>query len=95
MTDNARKIVDFLKENHGMKITAQETAKELNVTINAVTGTMNGSIKKGLAFRDVETSTDSEGKPVETKYIGLTDEGMAFDYDAEPEKKSKKAKVEE
>lgn len=91
MTDNARKIVNFMKENYGTDMTAQEIAKELGLTINAVTGTVNGLVKKDLGFRNEVTTNDSEGKAVTIKYVGLTEAGKDFDFDAEPEKKAKKA----
>lgn len=90
MTENSRKVFDFLKEHNGVKVTAQEIAKELDVTINAVTGSVNGLVKKNYAVREEVSSQSAEGKPVITKYISLTDAGMAYDPDAEVEKKGDK-----
>lgn len=83
MTQNSKMVFNFLKEHNGVKVTAQEVAKELGITINAVTGSVNGLVKKNYAVREEVSSQTAEGKPVITKYISLTDAGMAFDPDAE------------
>ena len=88
MTENSRKVFDFLKANNNVQITGQEIAKELDVTINAVTGSVNGLVKKGFAVREEVTATDDAGKPKITKYIKLTDAGMAHDPDAVEEAKA-------
>lgn len=89
MTDNSRKVFEFLKENHGIKMTGQEVAQKLGVTINAVTGSVNGLVKKKYAERIEEVQKDENGKDTVVKYITLTEAGMAFDPDAVVEKQSK------
>ena len=86
MTENSKRVFNFLKKHHGVKVTAQEIAKELDITINAVTGSVNGLTKKKYAVREEVSSQNADGKPVITKYISLTDEGLAFDPDAEESK---------
>lgn len=81
MTENSRKVFDFLKEN-GKEFTAQEISVALGISVNAVTGSVNGLVRKGRAIRREETKTDAEGKAKVIKYISLTDEGKAFDPDA-------------
>ena len=61
MTDNSRKVFDFLKEHHGAKMTAQELAKELDVTISAVTGSVNGLVMMGFAFGEEVSSEYADG----------------------------------
>ena len=87
MTENSRKVFDFLKEHAGVQVTAREIAKELGITINAVTGSVNGLVKKKYAVREEVSSQSAEGKAVVTKYISLTEAGLAFDPDAVEEKK--------
>lgn len=87
MTENSKRVFNFLKEHHGVKVTAQEIAKELDITINAVTGSVNGLTKKKYAVREEVSSQNADGKPVITKYISLTDEGLAFDPDDTEESK--------
>lgn len=84
MTENSRKIFDFLKEND-KEFTAQAIAAALGVSVNAVTGSVNALVKKGRAIRREETTTDADGKAKVIKYISLTTEGKAFDPDAPTE----------
>lgn len=90
MTENSKRVFTMLKDNHGMDITAQEIAKELNVPLSAVTGSVNGLTRKGLAVRtEVQKGEDEKGKPIIVKYVSLTEAGMA--YDPEAEEAAKKA----
>ena len=86
MTDNARKVFDYLKTNYGTDITAQAMAKDLGISINAVTGSVNGLCRdtKHPAYavrKEVEVAGE-DGKASTIKYISLTDEGLAFNPDA-------------
>lgn len=91
MTENSRKIFDFLKANYGEELTGNDIKDALGVSISAVTGTVNGLVKKGYAVRNEVTITGADKKPAIVKYITLTEAGLDFDPDAEVEKKSKKA----
>ena len=82
MTENSRKVFDFLKENN-KEFTAQEISAALGISVNAVTGSVNGMVKKGRAVRREETATGADGKALVIKHISLTDEGRAYDPDAE------------
>lgn len=84
MTENSRKIFDFLKEND-KEFTAQQISASLGVSVNSVTGTVNALVKKGRAIRREETTQTEDGKSKITKFISLTAEGKAFDPDAEVE----------
>lgn len=88
MTENSRKVFDYLKAHYGEKLTGKDIASALGVSLNAVTGSVNGlaNTKKHAAYavRTEVTVEDAEGKPTTVKYISLTEEGMAFDPDATP-----------
>ena len=86
MTENSRKVFDFLKEND-KEFTAQEISAALGISVAAVTGSVNGMVKNGRAIRREETSTAEDGKGKIVKYISLTAEGKAFDPDAVVEDK--------
>lgn len=91
MTENSKNVFHFLHDNAGLNITAQEIAQKLGITISAVTGSVNGLVKKGYAVRTEDTVTADDGKTAVVKYISLTDEGMAFDPEkAEAEEKARK-----
>lgn len=83
MTDNARKVFDLLKSAYPTEMTGAEIAAGAGVSIQAVTGTVNGLVKKGLAVRSEYPAEEEGKKPV--KKIVLTDAGVDFDPDAETE----------
>lgn len=82
MTQNAKLVLDYLKKNYGKDVTAQEMAADLGISINAVTGSVNGLCKDtkhpAYAVRKEVEVTKEDGKTGVVKYISLTDEGLAF-----------------
>ena len=87
MTDNSRRVFNFLHDNYGTKLTNKDIADALGVSGPTVVGSVTGLCKKGYAVRTEEHVAGADGKEVVVKYISLTEDGMAFDPDAEPEKK--------
>ena len=86
MTENSRKVFDFLKEND-KEFTAQEISAALGISVAAVTGSVNGMVKNGRAVRREDSTVTEDGKTKIIKYISLTAEGKAFDPDAVVEDK--------
>lgn len=82
MTENSKRVLNYLKEHAGEDLTANQIAEALDIKIAAVTGSVNGLVKKDRAIR-TEAVVEKDGKEVKVKYISLTDEGLAFDPDAE------------
>ena len=82
MSENSKKVFEFLKDNHGQKMVNADIATALSVSAPTVVGSVNGLVKKGLAVRTPVEVTGGDGKTVTIKYIALTDEGLAFDPDA-------------
>lgn len=85
MTDNSRKVFEALKAHYGDKITHQQLVAELGVSSAAVSGSVNGLVKKGYAVRNEEVEMGEDGKETVVKYITLTEDGFAFDPDAKAE----------
>ena len=89
MTVNSRMVFDYLKENYGKQLTAQDIARALDISVSAVTGSVNGLAREtkhpAYAVRTPFESTDAEGKAITIKYISLTEAGLAFDPDAKVE----------
>lgn len=83
MTENSRKVLDFLKAaGPGVKFTTKQVQTSLNFEkAGSVTGSVTGLVKKGYAVRFSEPGEDGK----EIKYFALTEEGMAFDPDADVE----------
>lgn len=85
MTDNAKKILGFLKENFGTRFTKQDIQAQLGFEkLATVTGTVTALVKKGRASETTETVT-ADGKAKEVKYVTLTPAGLNYDPDAEEE----------
>lgn len=82
MTPNARRILDYMKQNFGSEMTKQDIAATLGLSVSAVVGTTNSLLKKGYATERQEVSLDEKGKEKTIKYVTLTEEGNDFDPDA-------------
>ena len=85
MTENSRKVFDYLRAHYGEKVTAQDVAAALGVSLSAVTGSVNGlaSTKKHPAYA-IRTEAEipaEDGKTAKVKYVSLTEEVLAFDLD--------------
>lgn len=89
MKETSRAVLAFLQKHaEGNDLEGKVIAEALGFSGPVVTGSVNGLVKKGFAYREevINTVTTDKGeKEVKTKYIRLTDEGMAFDPDAEVE----------
>lgn len=94
MTENSRKVLETLKGSYaeGKEWITAELATAAGVSAAAVTGSVTGMCKKGLAERIEGTVTTKVVKDgVETnvekavKFIKLTEAGYEFDPDAEVE----------
>ena len=83
MTENSRKVLEFLQGNaENSDLTAKDVAEALGITVPAVTGSVNGLVKKGYAFREeAVVGTTEKGKDIVVKYIRLTEDGLSFDPD--------------
>lgn len=93
ITPNSELTLNFLKKNFGKEFTKQEIAEALNISIPAVTGSINGLVKKGYVTErleevEVEPATDTRKAKVKTiRHETLTEAGLAYDPVAEEEAK--------
>lgn len=81
MKEGTRAIWDYIVAHDGEDFTAQNIADALGVGVKSVNGSVTSFQKKGYTIREVVAVTGGT-----VKYIRLTDEGKAFDPDAEPVK---------
>ena len=98
---NSEKVLNYLKAHYGTEMTKQQIADALDITVPAVTGTINALIKKGYA---VTTREDKEilSEATETrkeqsrmiKYHMLTEAGLAYDPVAEEAAKAEQKAAE-
>lgn len=83
MSDNSKKVLNYMKEINGADVTAADVAAALGLEKRQVDGIFTSAIqRKGYGVRipaEVELD-DGSHKPV--KFLKLTDAGMAFDPDA-------------
>lgn len=78
ISENAKVVLSYLKENYGVNTTAAEVGEATGFTLKTIVGIVNGLVKRGLAERLV---VEGVGK----KVIQATKEGLSFDPDAETE----------
>ena len=81
MKEGTRAIWDYIVAHDGEDMTAQTNADALGVNVKSVNGSVTSFQKKGHTIREEVAVTGGK-----VKYIRLTDEGRAFDPDAEPVK---------
>lgn len=81
MKEGTRQIWDYIVAHDGEDFTAQDIANALGVNVKSVNGSVTSFQKKGHTIREEVAVTGGK-----VKYIRLTDDGRAFDPDAEPVK---------
>ena len=86
MKENSKNVLNYLKENKGVNLTAADVAEALGLEKRQVDGIFTSAIqRKGLGVRtpaEIELE-DGTHKPV--KFLSLTPAGMSFDPDADAE----------
>jgi predicted transcriptional regulator len=85
MSENSRKVLQFLKDNYGTKFTCKDVMTALGFEkAGSVTGSVTGLAKKGLVDKSTET-VEVDGKQKEVKYFQLNEAGLNYDPDAQVE----------
>lgn len=94
MTQNSELVLNYLKQNYGKEFSKQEIADALNVSVPAVTGTINSLCKRQFATTtreevvELEPATETrKAKTKVVKYHTLTEAGLAYDPVAEEAEK--------
>lgn len=84
MSENSRKILEFLKANNGVNLTAADVAEALGLPKKTVDGAFTSAIqRKGLGYRVPAEIELENGLHDRIKLLTLTASGLAFDPDAE------------
>lgn len=79
LKENSRKVYDYVVANDGKDFTAKDIAEALDLDVKQVNGIVTAAFqRKGLMAREEVAITGGT-----VKYIRLTDEGRAFNPDAE------------
>ena len=75
MSENSIKVINYLKENHGKKMTSQEVAEALDMSTATVNGVFTALSNKELGYREEATVKGA----VDISFLAITDEGKAAD----------------
>lgn len=82
MSENSKKIFNYLKEINGTQVTAADVAETLGLPKKTVDGAFTSAIqRKGYGVRTPATIQNEDGSTSEVKFLSLTEEGLAFDPD--------------
>ena len=86
MKESARKVLDYLKQaGVGVKFTHAQVKDDLGFEkVGSVVGSVTGLVNKGYAVRE-KAIVEVDGKEKEVSVFYLTEEGAAFDPDADVE----------
>lgn len=83
MSENSKKVLNFLKANAGADVTAADVAAELGLEKRTVDGAFTSAIqRKGYGYRLAAEVELEDGTHKTVKLLKLTDDGVAFDPDA-------------
>lgn len=75
LSENSIKVVNFLKENHGKKMTSADVAAALDLPKATINGVFTALQKKGYGVRvDAEVPGTAD-----VNFLSITDEGRAAD----------------
>ena len=95
MTQNSELVLNYLKKNYGSEFSKAQIAEALGISIPAVTGSLNGLIKKGYAMNtrseEVVVTEATETRKAQVKnvlYHTLTEAGLSYDPQVEAEQKA-------
>lgn len=83
MSENSKKIFEYLKSINGANVTAADVATTLGLEKRTVDGAFTSAIqKKGYGIRVPAEVELTDGSHAKVKFLQLTDEGMALDLDS-------------
>lgn len=93
MTINSEQVLNYMKAHYGKELTKQDIVEALGISLPAVTGSINGLVKRGFVTErieeiEVEPATDTRKAKIKTvRHETLTEAGLAYDPVAEEAEK--------
>ena len=75
LSENSVKVINYLKENHGKKMTSQEVAEALDMSTATVNGVFTALSNKELGYREEATIPGA----VDVSFLAITDAGKDAD----------------
>ena len=83
MSTNSKMVIEFVKENNNVDLTAADVAEALSLEKRQIDGIFTSAIqRKGYGVRVPGEIELEDGTHKAVKWLHLTDEGMALDLDA-------------
>lgn len=84
MKSSTKAIITYLQENADKNLTAADVAEALELEKKSVDGSFTQGIqKKSLGYRVEAEVENPDGTHKTVKFLKLTEDGMAFDPNAE------------
>lgn len=84
MSENSKKVLDYLKGINGADVTAADVAEALGLEKRSVDGIFTSALqRKGYGVRVAAEVELEDGTHKAVKFLQLTPAGMSFDPDAE------------
>lgn len=85
MSENSKKVLNYLKSVNGTNVTAADVAEALGLEKKTVDACFTSGIqRKGFGVRTPAEVELDDGTHKSVKFLSLTAAGMSFDPDAEP-----------
>jgi len=75
MSENSIKVINYLKENAGKKLTSQDVAEALDLSVSTVNGVFTALSNKKLGYREEATITGA----VDISFLAITEDGETAD----------------
>ena len=86
MKENSKNVLNYLKGIGAQDVTSADVADALGLEKRQIDGIFTSAIqRKGLGVRVPAEVELADGTHKQVKFLKLTDEGMAFDPDADAE----------
>ena len=86
MKENSKNVLNYLKGIGTKDVTSGDVAEALGLEKRQIDGIFTSAIqRKGLGIRVPAEVELADGTHKQVKFLKLTDEGMAFDPDADAE----------
>lgn len=80
VSENTIRVINYLKENVGVALTAADVAEALDLETKQVNGIFTSGIqRKGLGIRTPAEIELEDGMHKQVKLLSLTDEGLAWE----------------
>lgn len=82
LSENSRKVFDYVKSVNGANITAADIAEATGLTVKSVNGIVTSAFQRSGKMERIPATIEVDGAPKAVKFIKLTAVGEAFDPDA-------------